>query len=88
MGFAAVIKKLHAVIELYARREEVKGKSRCVSISEISNNDFNLNVSRYIHQPIEEDLEPLYLLLNKQKKLEEELIELQREMKGIVDCIS
>jgi len=81
------ISQIESVVELYKRREDVEGKSRCVSISEISNNDFNLSVSRYVSKSIKEDVEPLENLLKRQNKLEAELSELQGEMKGIVDSI-
>lgn len=63
------------IIETYQYRKEVERYSRCVSMEEVEENDFNLNISRYIstaepEQPI--DLKVVHSdMLAIQQKIEE-----------------
>ena len=42
------------IVETYQYRKDVERYSRCVSMCEIKNNDYNLNVSRYVSTAKEE----------------------------------
>ena len=37
------------------KADEVEGVARCVPISEVEENDFNLNIARYVQKPLEEE---------------------------------
>ena len=42
------------IVETYQYRKDVERYSRCVSMCEIKNNDYNLNISRYVSTAKEE----------------------------------
>lgn len=47
------------IYDIYKRQheaaEEIEGVSRWVPIKEIEENDFNLNIARYVQKPLEEE---------------------------------
>ncbi|WP_323768540.1 type I restriction-modification system subunit M [Antarctobacter sp.] len=50
---------IHKITDAYTRQAEIKGYSRLVSYAEITRNDFNLNIPRYIDGSDPEDLQDI-----------------------------
>ncbi|MEW9298646.1 class I SAM-dependent DNA methyltransferase [Acetobacter oryzifermentans] len=50
---------IHKIIDAYARQAEIPGYSRLVPYAEITRNDFNLNIPRYIDGSDPEDLQDI-----------------------------
>ncbi len=50
---------IHKIVDVFTRHTELKRYSRMVSFSEISDNDYNLNIPRYIDASEPEDLHDL-----------------------------
>src|SRR5690606_23075999 len=50
---------IHKVVDVFTKQRELEGYSRCVPLSEISANDYNLNIPRYIDSSDPEDLHDL-----------------------------
>ena len=63
------------IVETYQYRKDVERYSRCVSMCEIKDNDYNLNISRYVSTAKEEapiDLEEVHKqLVDIDKKIED-----------------
>lgn len=75
------------IVDTYKSRKEIEKYSRNVSINEIKENDFNLNVSRYIdnfeeetYRPIEEIKRDILEAEEKEIKLKKELQELEKRI--------
>ena len=64
------------IVEAYKQRGNVEKFSRLVTFEEIKNNDFNLNIPRYVFTTEEEKLKPISETLN-------ELIETEKEINKI-----
>lgn len=50
---------IHKVVDVFTKQLELEGYSRCVPLSEISANDYSLNIPRYIDSSDPEDLHDL-----------------------------
>ncbi|MFZ3003825.1 MAG: type I restriction-modification system subunit M [Undibacterium umbellatum] len=50
---------IHKVVDVFTKQLELEGYSRIVDVSEIANNDYNLNIPRYIDSSEAEDLHDL-----------------------------
>lgn len=48
-------KQTDEIFQLYAKKEDVEGVTRAVTLSELESNDFNLSIARYVQKPIEEE---------------------------------
>jgi type I restriction enzyme M protein len=71
---------IYKILEAFKERTEIDSFARNVSIREIIDNDFNLNISRYIDDyKVEEDLD-LEVELAKRESLQSELKALESEM--------
>lgn len=70
------------VYSTYAKRKEIDKFSRLVKFSEIEENDFNLNITRYVDTFEEEEPIDIQANLKKLEKLNPELERLEKEMKG------
>lgn len=68
------------IVEVFKEREEVKAFSRNVSFKEVVNNDFNLNISRYIDDFEEKDDLNLEVELASRDALQSELKALECEL--------
>lgn len=64
------------IVEVYKQRGNIEKFSRLVTFEEIKNNDFNLNIPRYVFTNEEEKLKPISETLN-------ELIETEKEINKI-----
>jgi type I restriction enzyme M protein len=71
---------IDSVIELYNKRETVDKESHLASFEEIENNDFNLNIPRYVDNFEKEEEINLGDLLNDMKKTDDEIGQVQGEL--------
>ncbi|MFA6024708.1 MAG: type I restriction-modification system subunit M [Candidatus Gracilibacteria bacterium] len=70
------------IYNTYANREEIDKFSRKVMLAEIKENDYNLNITRYVDTFEEEEEIDIAANLAELKKLEPELQRLEKEMEG------
>ncbi|CAM6683628.1 N-6 DNA methylase [Leclercia adecarboxylata] len=73
------------VSECYFERSSVGNFSHVASFDEIQENDFNLNISRYVKKHEEQAFIDLDSLRQQREELLSTLHELEREMKGFID---
>ncbi|EKE19121.1 MAG: hypothetical protein ACD_9C00127G0002 [uncultured bacterium] len=73
---------IEKIYNTYAKREEIEKFSRKVSLNEIKENDYNLNITRYVDTFEEEEEIDISANLAELKKLEPELERLEKEMEG------
>lgn len=73
------------VSECYFERSSVGNFSHVASFDEIQENDFNLNISRYVKKHEEQAFIDLDSLRQQREELLSTLHELDREMKGFID---
>jgi type I restriction enzyme M protein len=71
---------IDSVIELYNKRETVDKESHLASFEEIENNDFNLNIPRYVDNFEKEEEINLGDLLNDMKQTDDEIGQVQGEL--------
>ncbi len=64
---------IEKIIETYQYRKEEDRYARCVSMTEIQKNDFNLNISRYVSTAKTEEKIDLQLVNNELVSLEEKI---------------
>ena len=62
-------KDLEKIITAFEQYEDVEKYACIVSLEEIKDNDFNLNISRYIDKSIEEDLIDISAVISNIKEL-------------------
>jgi len=55
---------IHKIVTTFRQRKEIPGYARMVSLNEISENDYNLNIPRYIDNTEEEDIQDIYAHLH------------------------
>ena len=75
---------IHEVLELYTRRETVEKESFLASFEDIENNDFNLNIPRYVDTFEKEEPIDLNALLSDMKKTDQELEQVQGEFLSLL----
>jgi type I restriction enzyme M protein len=73
---------IEKIYNTYANREEIDKFSRKVMLEEIKENDYNLNITRYVDTFEEEEEIDIAANLAELKKLEPELERLEKEMAG------
>lgn len=73
---------IEKIYNTYAKREEIEKFSRKVLPDEIKENDYNLNITRYVDTFEEEEEIDISANLAELKKLEPELERLEKEMEG------
>lgn len=66
-------KDICKILKTYHKKKEIDRYSKMVDLEEIKNNDFNLNISRYIDKYVEEYISPLSDILKCMKKIDEEI---------------
>jgi type I restriction enzyme M protein len=69
------------IVEAYKKRENIDKYAHVVSLDIIKENDFNLNIPRYVDTFEEEELIDLELVANKLKALETDMRETDRIIK-------
>jgi type I restriction enzyme M protein len=70
------------IYETYADRKEIEKFSRLVKPDEIKENDYNLNITRYVDTFVEEEPVDIKATIEELKKIEPELKKLEEEMGG------
>ena len=70
------------IVGAYKEKKEIEKFSRLVSLDEIRNNDYNLNIPRYLDTFEKEESIDLESLASEIKKLEKEEIEIDKEIGG------
>src|SRR5699024_7944839 len=50
---------IHKIVDVFNHQTEIEGYSRMVSFNEIEENDYNLNIPRYIDKQDEEDIQDI-----------------------------
>jgi type I restriction enzyme M protein len=73
---------IEKIYNTYANREEIDKFSRKIMPAEIKENDYNLNITRYVDTFEEEEEIDISANLAELKKLEPELEKLEKEMEG------
>ena len=68
------------LINTYANRKEIDKFSRAVDFAEIKENDFNLNITRYVDTFEEEEPVDIEANLRRLDKIEPQIRELERKM--------
>lgn len=68
------------ILEAYLSRQDIEKYAHVVGIEEIRNNDYNLNIPRYVDTFEEDDVKPLI-------EIAEELKEIDGEIKEVSDEI-
>jgi type I restriction enzyme M protein len=71
---------IDSVIALYNKRETVDKESHLATFEEIENNDFNLNIPRYVDNFEKEEEINLGDLLNDMKQIDDEIGQVQGEL--------
>ena len=71
---------IQKIFSTYINRKEIEKFSKKVSFSEIEENDFNLNITRYVDTFIEEEPIDIQANLAELKALEPELAKLEKQM--------
>ncbi|MDC9700991.1 MAG: class I SAM-dependent DNA methyltransferase [Alphaproteobacteria bacterium] len=76
------------IYDIYKRQneasEKIKGVSRWVPIDEIEENDFNLNIARYVQKPLEEESVTVEEALKDFKQKLSDLEESENELKALL----
>ena len=73
---------INKIYDTYAKRKKIDKFSRTVKPDEIKENDYNLNITRYVDTFEEEEEIDISANLKELKKLEPELAKLEKEMAG------
>jgi len=76
---------INKIITTYKNREEIEKYSHRASMEEIEENDFNLNIPRYVDTFEEEEPIDLNQVVKDIRKLKEEEIEIDKEIKEFCD---
>lgn len=71
---------IEKIYSTYAKRKEIEKFSREVNFKEIEENDFNLNITRYVDTFVEEEEIDISANLKELAKLEPEIEKLEKEM--------
>ncbi|NCN07091.1 type I restriction-modification system subunit M [Candidatus Falkowbacteria bacterium] len=71
---------IEKIYSTYKKRKDVEKLARKVSIKEIEENDFNLNITRYVDTFVEEEPVDIKANLEELAKLEPELQKLEKQM--------
>src|SRR5690625_4565367 len=75
------------IIDTYKERKDVKRYAHVASFDEIKENDFNLNIPRYVDTFVPEPPVDLKAVASEIHRLEDELEEVQEEMKKYLELI-
>ncbi len=78
-------KGIKKIVEVYKEWKEIKGFSKIVSLKEIKNNDYNLNVTLYVYPQIEEEEINLKQVWDELEEIDKELFEIENKIKDWVE---
>ena len=70
------------IVDTYLKRKEIEKFSRKVLLDEIVENDYNLNITRYVDTFEEEDPVDIQATIKELKEIDPELKKLEKEMEG------
>lgn len=73
--------QVSTIVETYKNRSEVEKYSRPVLLEEIKENDYNLNIPRYVDTFEEEEEIDLEAVANKIIEIDKEMVEIDKEIK-------
>jgi len=76
---------IETIVNTYRNREEIEKYSRPVPLDEIKENDYNLNIPRYVDTFEEEEDIDLEEVANKIIEIDKEMIEVDKEIKKFCD---
>ncbi|WP_458452997.1 type I restriction-modification system subunit M [Methanobrevibacter sp.] len=76
---------IEKIVNTYSKREEIEKYSHKASLEEIEENDYNLNIPRYVDTFEEEEPIDLNEVVNELKKINEEMKEVDAEIKKYCD---
>lgn len=79
---ALLDEQVEKIAQVYRNREDIAKYSRAVSVAEITENDFNLNIPRYVDTFEEEEEIDIAQLQQEIEGLESELTEVRQKMAG------
>lgn len=75
---------INKIIDVYKNRKEIEKFSRLVSLKEIEENDFKLNITRYIDTFEEEEEIDINLVNQQIKEIDQELIKVEKEIQDMI----
>lgn len=78
---------IEKVLEAYKNREEVEKYCHIATFEELEDNDFNLNIPRYIDTFEDEEKIDMQLLSDDMNQIENELIKIRVSMKKYLDAL-
>ncbi|MBG9367009.1 type I restriction-modification system subunit M [Streptococcus sp. NLN64] len=75
---------IEKILEAYQKREDIEKFAHLASFEEIQENDFNLNIPRYVDTFEEEEVEPLSELVLKLEETEKEIAETRAQLQEMM----
>lgn len=73
---------IEKIIDTYRHRKEIEKYSHCATLQEISDNDYNLNIPRYVNNFKEEEAIDIQAVMKEIKTLEAKRIDLDNQIEG------
>ncbi|MCM1138599.1 MAG: type I restriction-modification system subunit M [Muribaculum sp.] len=73
---------IRKIVETYRDRKEIEKYSHCATLQEIADNDYNLNIPRYVDTFEEEEPIDIKAVMAEIKELEAKRADLDKEIKG------
>jgi type I restriction enzyme M protein len=73
---------LKKILETFKKRETIEKYSYLATIDEIKENDFNLNIPRYVDTSVEEEEIDIQLVQKEIKQIEIELVKVKAQIEG------
>jgi type I restriction enzyme M protein len=78
-------KHMQKILDTYKNRKELDKYSHKATLKEIQENDYNLNIPRYVDTFEEEEIVDIEATKNNIKKIENELVEVKAKMKSYLE---
>lgn len=73
---------IHKIVETYRDRKEIEKYSHCATLQDIADNDYNLNIPRYVDTFEEEEPIDIKAVMAEIKELEAKRADLDKEIEG------
>ena len=73
---------IHKIVETYRDRKEIEKYSHCATLQDIADNDYNLNIPRYVDTFEEEEPIDITAVMAEIKELEAKRADLDKEIEG------
>ena len=77
-------KHANAIIALYENFSDVEAQSKIVEIDEVKENEYNLNISRYVEKPFIFEEIDLKATIDELEKAYEQFLKSEEQMKSIL----